>query len=692
MSNAVALFAVFAAVAAASTVHQFSAQQFVSMTAGRPVAGVDADTDAFHGQRHHGVWAVRYCLPWECEDATDETTNYGKAAEQVDASLARFAEVKLDSVEAFALADAQGIAEFPAIKVYHTNTGRPDVTKGANVSPRHISFPQEVKQKDVKGIVNGVLGVVPSLYADHLTSAVRPSAALVDSDKQMVKQADAHRAAYRVEQDGQEAANPWFVTVVAQRKDVQALAASYAAGAMLRGRGGTAVFNIDAGDAPTKWLPKDKKAGIAVVTWRLSRDGTKADTADVTVNPDADVTAVVAAVFAAGSATTSFADDDKARAAIADETNKGAHQLLAPATKTSFPLRRIDTTSQFRKEVADLKGGAAVVFMLRETDPFYGQHLGMARDVAAAVLKDSTVTIENQEGNDQQIHMTFSPFVIDAEAHRDVAKALKVKGVPSFFVAVEMQKGHKGVKYFPGGFTAGSLKKMIKFIRGDAFASKGMETLDCKTIVFGSPPLASKKDLTLRTEVFSANPRRFGDGTLAQGSKALENLVQLGHVSKKAAKKMKKLTPKEQRKADKKAAKAESANDAAKEKMDKLKKEKEERIAAKAAAEKAAAEAKKAALKAKAAKQKAFAKTPAGIAKAKLKKEKEAAFVSGKEWKQKLAAAQKELKSGAKPFSAKAAAARWKKDMAAGADKVLTFKKAAEDGKPAVADINDDLF
>ena len=112
LTVALALLALTATAATANKVHSLSPQDFMLMAAGKPIPGVDADSDPFHGHRHSGVWAVRFCLPWDCEgESAEDETAFAKAAAKVDGVIARFGELRLDSVEAFAIADIQNIAQ-----------------------------------------------------------------------------------------------------------------------------------------------------------------------------------------------------------------------------------------------------------------------------------------------------------------------------------------------------------------------------------------------------------------------------------------------------------------------------------------------------------------------------------------------------------------------------------------------------
>jgi hypothetical protein len=504
----------------------------------------------------------------------------------------------------------------------------PAVPRGNLISGRPISdTPQYTgNPTDTAALVAHVYSAVPTNYAEPVTHTIYPSAVFAKDEVSLLARVmDVnHRLEFvaaptpAVTAKASQATHLLVLVNNLKSREVttlNAIAAAMSAGASNRGRGGVQVFFGDYRGFP-EWAPAEDIGKFTLVP--ISLKGGKLDGALLRTT-SADIADIPRTLATLADRVESLADYTEAKRTQVANAQAGAARMLAPSTSTESPLRRIDTTQQFVKEVAELKSGVAVIFMLRESDTFYSKHLKVAKKVA-----EDAVTNFNVEMAGKPAIVKFEVFMIDAEVHKNAAHELRVPEVPSvaFLVELRDKQGVKGLRHFKSK-NFDKAADIIKFMRKELFDGRDMTTVDPMKVRFASTVPASKlTDVTLRTDYFDTDPRRF-DAVAAEESKSeevavlgelLRNTVNRlvkgkdgaatsGPTGKKGGAAKKNETPEQTQKREAKEAKLKAAAEAQKAKIkaeiEAREKAKQEQIEKKKADEAAIAEKRKQAIDAK---------------------------------------------------------------------------------------------
>lgn len=392
---------------------------------------------------------VRFYLPW---DASGEpsTAAFARASEIVPPEVCDFAELRLDSLEAFVIADAHGITSFPFVKLFGTSVVRPVAPKGNQVvgRPTFVAKDYHGNATSADDLVEFVIRHTPTRVVDPVTNHITQAVLQITDESHVAALA---RVTPKTSKNGVLFYLPSIVR--SDKKHGTALrhnlllSAVHAQAAVHNQR--VTVFTTQREDVAKAFgLSEHNTAAVFSIA-------AIANAAPNAKRPILRVEAGIETPAAAAKAIKDAAALDVA--ALEKEIGYTLRQWRVDMAQFAgkSPLRKLETTEEFHREVTDNKQGGVILFFLRESDKFFTKHHNVALDVASwsrGVPQVHPVTGEPVISNG----FRFETFWVDAEVHSELAKKLSVKAVPSVGIVLSLQQQQEGGQKLP--------PKGIKFV------------------------------------------------------------------------------------------------------------------------------------------------------------------------------------------------------------------------------------
>lgn len=470
--------------------------------------------------------AVHFSLPWA---PLNSSSAFVRAAEHFPGNVVSFAELVIDNPDALAIADLFAV-KIPSVQLINGQQTRHEqmVNTGAlpfgdapydivtNINGADSSSTAFLSSE--VDIVRYVAKSLPRTVFSKLDHTEMPSvvrvATLADMEKYM-DSAEQKEATLVVMQPTTSAVGHKQQQQVKLGREWVSLAA-VSAGAQFVGRDGGLVFLLDGtvvteDDAAAKELSVSSEtlkgtcgggasgsnsACFDVV--RVSRDAsakTPKTSSRLLISGGAqssDIGKIVSSVQELTESTQARAD--YIRSVVSKHTssrNKYARvfePLLATATTTTGEpapvetdlVRSLYSTTQFRSELHQSRGGLFVLAFIRPSDIFYERQLKSINELAAALYRDRS--IKAQRGAEMRAEF----FTVDTDIFPGAAAGFQAAQVPSMFVVLHLENNAHAVAQYKGEFSVQKLKDMEKFIRESAFDSKNLAQLQIDKVSFES--------------------------------------------------------------------------------------------------------------------------------------------------------------------------------------------------------------
>lgn len=443
---------------------------------------------------------LRIALPW---DDPANGAAFTEAAELTPSGIAIFAELVLDSVDKFVIADTMQIADFPTIRMLGSRVGRPPPTRGAFMSSRAVKLPAQFtgshsRSSDISGFL---LSNLPTRFADPVTNKPERSVGEIESDEDVTIFLTMRRPI----------AKKGVLIYVPEVPPSVVLAAPLALVHSLASQLGprVAVMTTSAQDVASMFGLTKPWQGVAIEQPLLKKKVERTENDPFDFAPILGGKPLIASEIE--QAITEAAE--LVPEAFADET-LGKWRRDIESFVTDSPLRKVETNAQFMDDIGLSKQSFGVVFLLRESDEFFMKHHAVAVDVARfaqQLHQENVITGDRSTAALRRFEVVW----IDAEMHPGVAAAMRPKAVPSVGFLLPLQasaelgsKTH-GIKYFEDGDYWPAADKIIKYMMSDRLLdpsdSKEMVPLDPTSVEFASDtdPARFKKEKALKRKLLS---------------------------------------------------------------------------------------------------------------------------------------------------------------------------------------------
>jgi hypothetical protein len=445
-------------------------------------------------------WVIRIRAPWDAVPSTDLLAEAAAdlAAGGVHAMpFVHFGELLLNTPDAWTIADALGLQQFPTVIAYSGKTLRAMAPRGALqygkvlALPRPIQIPSPTSSKGKEALIKTVLSSVPTRYLDGVTGHYLEALHFVFSRKEVYQLSALRNDQVQVAR---------VVSVLPKRavvlrlrlseKGDEAMLAAASAAAAESGSN-TMVFVTEDADVANRFQISSVRQGavfefpfpddvsvpiVPLMVSEASGFGTPADVAGFMLQA------------AAG-----------APAPCAEEATQAALTSWRRDINTIMKEKQVvklNSQSEFFTNVEDCKVSIVILFFLRESDDFFMRGYHVAEDLAKAI--QTQWSSRNGESDKSRQHplaatrdrVRFETYWIDAEVQKSVASAFKIPSVPSVAFLYNLQDGRRGVRFVLGGKKHNefpTVAELLTFMSGPSLMdpnTRDMFPVDLSTVSF----------------------------------------------------------------------------------------------------------------------------------------------------------------------------------------------------------------
>lgn len=445
-------------------------------------------------------WIVRVRAPWDVVPSPDllaEAISDLSVGTNAPRPFVHLGELLLNNTDAWMVADALGLQQFPTVIMFNGKTLRAVAPRGALqygkvlALPRPIQIPIRSKAQPEKAkeeLSKTILANVPTRYVDGVTGQYVDALNFVFSRKEVYQMASLRKD--QVQIAGVLSALPTRAVVLrlrlSEKGDEAMLAAASAAAA--ESGANTIVFVTEDADVAGRFHITENRRG-AVFAFPFPDD------VSVPITPLHSISILETPADVAGCVLN--VDEP-----LTINPNAATERILSAWKKDirtmhqDKPLRMLQTQSDFLTHVEECKVSIVILFFLRESDDFFMRGYHVAEEIAKAI-ETQWGSHWGEAGRAKPHPLTatrdrirFEVFWIDAELQKQVASTMKIPSVPSVCFLYNLQDGRRGVRFVQGGKKQNEFptsSELLAFMSGSALMdpnTREMFPVDLSTVTF----------------------------------------------------------------------------------------------------------------------------------------------------------------------------------------------------------------